>query len=313
MLVNYRITLQYDGSRYNGWQKQGNTRNTIQGRLEELLSKYFEQPVEVNGSGRTDAGVHALGQVANFKVELPEGYRDEAGGEVKKEAINETRKKAGKKAGNEVRGEVIAEVGEAARDEAERSAAGDKAAGESSNESAEKVMNRLNSYLPEDIRIIHMEIADVRFHARLNAVSKEYRYYVSLDRKKDVFGRKYMAALEKPERLDINRMRDAARKLVGEHDFQGFSDNRSNKSTIRRIDSIDIGFKGRDEDCVEFVFRGNGFLYHMVRLIVGTLLSIGVGDSDAGIIEEIFDSRDRHSVPFMAPAEGLFLYAVYYV
>ncbi len=262
MTVNYKITLQYDGTRYNGWQKQGNTKNTIQGKLEEILSKYFSQKIELNGSGRTDAGVHAACQAANFKVGYPEENADK---------------------GTESRDEAV-------------------------------IMDELNGFLPEDIRILSLERVDNRFHARLNAVGKEYRYYISLDKKRDVFARRYMAAIEQPESLDIERMRAASKKLLGEHDFQGFSDNKSKKSTIRRIDSVDFKVcdRGADGNCLEIVFKGNGFLYHTVRLLVGTLLSIGLNESETDIIDVIFESRDRRKVPSMVPAEGLFLYKVEY-
>lgn len=252
MIINYKIILQYDGTRYNGWQKQGNTKNTIQGKIEETLAKYFDQEIELHGSGRTDAGVHAVGQVANFKVD----YKTE--------------------------------------------------------KTDEQIKDELNSFLPEDIKIVSLEQADSRFHARLNATEKEYRYYISLDKKRDVFTRKYMAVLGHPEKLDAERMKSASAKLIGEHDFQGFSDNKSKKSTIRRIDSIQFEMHNRSGEYMEIIFRGDGFLYHTVRFIVGTLLAVGMGEADEGIIDEIFDSRDRRKVPYMAPAEGLFLYSVEY-
>ncbi len=290
-MVNYKMVLQYDGTRYNGWQKQGNTRNTIQGRLEEILSRYFGQEIELHGSGRTDAGVHAVGQVANFKVD------ERAGAE-----------KRSKSSGNDA----------------------EKTPGE-------KIKNELNSFLPEDIKILTLEQADNRFHARLNAVEKEYRYYISLDSKRDVFGRKYMAELENSEKLDIGKMKAASLRFLGEHDFQGFSDNKSKKSTIRRIDSIEFRLHvsqtsnlsdETDNTCheaagntdtevmrgghIEIIFRGNGFLYHTVRLIVGTLLAVGMGEISENVVDEIFESRDRRKIPYMAPAEGLFLYKVEY-
>lgn len=263
MTVNYKMVLQYDGTRYNGWQKQGNTKNTIQGKLEEILSRYFLQELELNGSGRTDAGVHAACQTANFKVDYSKKNAE-------KDMVDMSTPAA--------------------------------------------IMDELNGFLPEDIRILSLEMVDNRFHARLNAVGKEYRYYISLDRKRDVFARRYMAAIEHPERLDVEKMKSASEKLIGEHDFQGFSDNKSKKSTVRRIDNVDFNIcdMGNDGKCLEIIFRGNGFLYHTVRLLVGTLLSIGLNESKADIIEAVFESRDRRKVPYMAPAEGLFLYKVEY-
>ena len=196
MILNYKIILQYDGTRYNGWQKQGNTKNTIQGKLEEIISKYFGQEIELHGSGRTDAGVHAMGQVANFKVDNEKTENGKCG------------------------------------------ISHDMRTDKSGDAAVEKMKNELNLFLPEDIKILSLK-ADNRFHARLNAVKKEYRYYISLDKKRDVFGRKYMAELENPEKLDIEKMKNASLRFLGEHDFQGFSDNKSKKSTIRRIDGID--------------------------------------------------------------------------
>lgn len=250
MSVNYMMILQYDGTRYNGWQKQGNTENTIQGRLEQILSKYFGQRIEVQASGRTDAGVHAVGQTASFKAD---------------------RKSEGRELTD--------------------------------------IMDELNSYLPEDIRILSLTQAEPRFHARLNAKEKEYRYYISLDQKKDVFARRYMIQLEEPRKLDIQRMEQAAGQLMGEHDFAGFSDNRSNKSTVRNI--YDIRFV-KENGRLTVIFRGNGFLYHMVRLIMGTLLEIGFGRAEESLIREILETKDRKKVPTMAPAQGLFLYKVSY-
>ena len=295
MIVNYKMILQYDGTRYNGWQKQGNTKNTIQGKIEEILFKYFGQEIELHGSGRTDAGVHAVGQVANFKVEYQKASIDKIY-------------------------------------EAENNIGADKEAGRLKDNAVEKIKDELNSFLPEDIRILTLEQADNRFHARLNAVEKEYRYYISLDRKRDVFARKYMAQLEYPEKLDMERMRSASEKFIGEHDFQGFSDNKSKKSTIRRIDSIEFRLCSENIDnadnytekahngnvsavqdgCLEIIFRGNGFLYHTVRLIVGTLLAVGMGEASANVVDAVFESCDRKRVPYMAPAEGLFLYRVEY-
>lgn len=256
MIQNYKMILQYDGTRYNGWQKQGNTASTIQGKLEEIITLYFSQHVELQASGRTDAGVHAIGQVVNFKVNC--GDREYA---------------------------------------------------------VDKLKDDLNSYLPEDIRITELSKADLRFHARLNAVQKEYRYYISLERKVNVFSRKYMLSLEKPEKLDIERMRRASRLMLGEHDFQGFSDNRTKKSTVRCITSINFELKHSDDfrgEYLEISFCGNGFLYHTVRLLVGTLIGIGMGTAQEDIIGDIFYSKDRRKVPYLAPAEGLFLYKVSY-
>ena len=253
MSINYMMVMEYDGTRYNGWQKQHNTDNTIQGRLETILSRYFSEDIEVHGSGRTDAGVHAKGQVANFKVH-------------------------------------------------EKSIPSSSSAG---------IMKDLNGYLPEDIRILSLKEAEPRFHARLNAKSKTYRYCIDISDKKDVFLRKYSMLLNRMPNIEL--MRTAAEKFLGEHDLAGFSDTKTKKSTVRRIDSItfstDTALSGTH---LYIEFTGNGFLYHTVRLITGTLLSIGLGESNIDIIDSILSTCNRKQVPFMVPAEGLFLMEVRY-
>lgn len=258
--MNYKITLEYDGSRYNGWQRQGNTDNTIQGKLEEILRKYFEQDIEVHGSGRTDSGVHALGQVANFKIFkhfIPDEF------DLEKPDI---------------------------------------------------IMHNLNSFLPEDIRITSMEIVDSRFHARLNAKSKLYRYRLCLTDKRNVFERKYCALLpDTSKSLDINTMKAASTSFIGEHDLACFSDTKTKKSTVRHVESITFSTETTDNDTYLIVdFKGNGFLYHTVRLMMGTLIKIGLGECKPSIIEEILNTNNRKLVPYMAPAEGLFLVKVDY-
>ena len=258
-MINYKIILEYDGSKYNGWQRQGNTDNTIQGRLENLLSRYFSQTIEIHGSGRTDAGVHALGQVANFKID-----ESLAGEEL---CLRDT----------------------------------------------DYLITSINRYLPEDIRITDMQIVDNRFHARLNAKSKTYQYRICLSDKKGVFERKYCASIQNPSLLNIDAMKEASKTLLGEHDFVGFSDSKTKKSTVRRIDSIAFSTKNIAGNTYLMVdFCGNGFLYHTIRLIMGTLIKIGLGEVSPSIINEILASGNRKLVPFLAPAEGLFLINVNY-
>jgi len=198
MKKNFMVVLEYDGSRYDGWQKQGNTGNTIQGKIEAVLSRWAGEPVEVHGSGRTDAGVHARGQAANFHLDS----------------------------------RICPEAGMA--------------------------MRYLNQYLPEDIRVLEAEEMPERFHARLSAVRKTYAYYVEMSDKKGVFERKYVYGLG--EQPDLEAMRKAAGYLVGEHDFKSFCSNkRMKKSTVRRLERIEINPKGTK---IEFVFTGNGFLLY---------------------------------------------------
>ena len=211
MKKNIKLILEYDGSRYDGWQKQGNTDNTIQGKLESILQKWTGEEIEIHGSGRTDAGVHAKGQVANFHTtcDMPTG----------------------------------------------------------------EMLKYMNSYLPQDIAVTAVEEAGERFHSRLNVVRKCYRYQVWNSEIPNVFQGKYL--LSHPEPLDIEAMRLAASYLTGEHDFKAFTSNKKGKkSTVRRIERITIE---KDGPLITFSFCGNGFLYHMVRILTGTLLEVGRG------------------------------------
>ena len=246
---NIKITLQYDGSRYDGWQKQGNTDETIQGKLEQILEKMAGQTIEAHGSGRTDAGVHAWGQVANFHLPA--------------------------------------------------SCAG---------MSAEELKAYLNRYLPDDIAVLSAQEAGTRFHSRLNAVSKTYCYRIETAAKKNVVERRYVYGLGEP--LDIASMRRAAAYLTGEHDFKAFcSLKRIKKSTVRNLTAIELTMQ---ESVCELHFRGNGFLYNMVRILTGTLIEVGLHKRTPESVAEALFSCDRALAGFTAPPEGLFLERVEY-
>ena len=245
-MSNYRIKIQYDGSRYRGWQRQQGEKNTIQGRIEQVLSKQMEFPVTIDGAGRTDAGVHAKEQVANFRL--------------------------------------------------------------NTEKTTQQLQDVLNEYLPEDIRILKVEEAGERFHSRLNATGKVYEYCLCKKDGFDVFGRKYMWQMDKE--LDVMRMRQAAEKLVGEHDFKGFCTKASRKkSTERNLYDITIT---EDENRIYLTFYGSGFLYNMVRIMVGTILEIAAGSKPQGCIPQILEQRDRAAAGFTAPAWGLYLDRVFY-
>lgn len=244
-MKNYKITLQYDGTKYNGWQRQGNTKNTIQERFENVLSKMCGKDVEIFASGRTDAGVHADEQTANFKCDIEMCLQD--------------------------------------------------------------ILQYMNKYLPEDIRVTSIEEADLRFHSRLNAVSKTYEYTIATE-KPDVFIRKYVYFVDK--KPDVERMRKAAKRIIGKHDFKGFSSvGRSKKSTVRTVNSIEIR---EENELIKIRINGNGFLYNMVRIICGTLYDIGIGTLGEGIIEEILEEKNRAKAGVTLPASGLRLVKVYY-
>lgn len=244
--MNYKLTIQYDGTRYDGWQRQGNTDNTLQGRLEGVLSRMVGKPVEIQGAGRTDAGVHARGQVAS--VHLPEGY------------------------------------------------------------TPQEVQNYLNRYLPEDVAVVDVVEVGERFHARLSATGKEYRYHIRMGSVPDVFARKYQYRVEEP--LDLAAMERAAGYLTGKHDFRSFCGNRRfKKSTVREVFHIGVEVCGSD---LTLVYRGDGFLYNMVRILTGTLLEVGLGQRTPESMVDILEARERTAAGKTAPAQGLVLQEVYY-
>lgn len=245
-MPNFKLTIQYDGSRYDGWQRQGNTDNTIQGKLEVVLSRLAGRPVEVHGAGRTDAGVHALGQTAS--VRLPDGL------------------------------------------------------------TPEEILDYANRYLPGDIAVIAAERADDRFHARLSAKGKVYRYHLRVGSIPDVFRRKYQYQVDGP--LDLAAMERAAALLTGTHDYRSFCSNkRYKKSTVRTIHAIEITADGPD---VTLTFRGTGFLYNMARILTGTLLEVGLGERLPEDIPAILAAKDRAAAGKTAPAQGLTLVKVEY-
>lgn len=246
MSRNFRLLLQYDGTDFDGWQKQGNTDNTIQGKLEQVLSRLEGQAVEVFGAGRTDAGVHAEEQTANVRLNA---------------SVTET-----------------------------------------------ELKDYLNRYLPESILVLDVKKAGDRFHSRLNAVGKIYVYRLDMADKCSVFQRKYTYALG--QSLDLEAMRQAAGYLIGTHDFRSFCSNRHmKKSTVRTIESIDIRVRGTQ---VEIWIQGDGFLYNMVRIIVGTLIETGQGKRLPESTLEIIRAGKREEAGFTAPAKGLFLKKVLY-
>ena len=248
-MKNYKLILQYDGTRYLGWQKLGSDKEkdrTIQGKLEAVLSKMTGFPVEVQGSGRTDAGVHALCQVVSCRLETAMG--------------------------------------------------------------AKEIREYVNEYLPEDIALVQVEEAPDRFHARLNAKAKTYRYAINNSVVPDVMRHKFEMQVKEP--LDTRAMEEAASYLVGVHDFLNFSSlKKSKKSTIREIYSVTVT---RNEEKITMDFYGNGFLYNQVRIMTGTLIEVGKGERTPESVKEIFTASSREAAGFTAPAKGLTLMNVEY-
>lgn len=242
---NLRLDICYDGTRYKGWQRLTGVDNTIQGKLEQTLSRILGEPIEISGSGRTDAGAHAAGQVANFHC---------------------------------------------------RSAM-----------PCQEILSQLRRYLPEDIGIYSCEEAAERFHARLNAKKKTYQYRLWNSGEPCVFDRRFV--MVDPTALDLEKMRRAAAFLVGEHDFSAFNANKKMKnSTVRRIDRVEINRVGHE---IRFQFEGNGFLYNMVRIMVGTLLEVGRGERAPDSIPGLFGGKREDAGPLVS-ASGLCLMEVVY-
>lgn len=244
-MKNYKMIIMYDGTRYYGWQHQPD-RDTIQGKIENVLSRMCEAPVEVIGAGRTDAGVHARGMVANAQMET--------------------------------------------------------------RLSAEEIRDYLNRYLPDDIAVKEVREASDRFHARYNAVGKTYSYTCFVGPVKPVFGHRYVYRLE--EMPDTEKMQEAAKLLMGEHDFRNFCMNpRMKKSTVRIVDKIEIVHKG---GYLYLNFHGTGFLQNMVRIMTGTLLEVGYGRMSLEEVKEVLESTERKKAGPTAPAQGLCLMEVDY-
>ncbi|MBZ9684930.1 tRNA pseudouridine(38-40) synthase TruA [Clostridium estertheticum] len=243
---NIKIVIEYDGTKYKGWQRLGDSDNTIQHKIETVLSKMAGENIEITASGRTDAGVHATNQVANFRTE--------------------------------------------------------------SSMSDHKMRSYCYEYLPEDIVVKSVEEVDMNFHARYNAKVKKYVYNICNNKAHNVFNRKYEYHIPQP--LNIEKMRKASEYLIGEHDFQSFTTLKTKKkSTVRNIYTINIV---NEDGNIEISIQGNGFMKNMVRLIVGTLIEVGLGERPADGINDILDKKERKYSGHIAPAKGLFLDEVNY-
>lgn len=172
----------------------------------------------------------------------------------------------------------------------------------------DEIRDYLNRYLPDDICVKEVRIASDRFHSRYNAIGKTYCYTCYIGDVKPVFNRKYVYVLD--QKPDVQEMKKAAEYLIGTHDFASFCSNpRMKKSTVRKVDRIDIQKKG---DLLTFTFHGSGFLQHMVRILTGTLLEVGFGKRAPESISDLIDAKDRKLAGFTAPAKGLCMMQVDY-
>ncbi|MFH1398190.1 MAG: tRNA pseudouridine(38-40) synthase TruA [Candidatus Omnitrophota bacterium] len=241
---NIKLTIEYDGTAYHGWQAQKNTRQTIQEIIEKVLKGILQEEVSLFGSGRTDRGVHALAQVANFKT---------------RSEISLSRLKLG-----------------------------------------------LNSLLPKDIVITGIKEVPLDFHSQRSVKSKLYRYTLLNRKFPSAFLYKYAWLYHIPLNLDL--MKKEASRLLGKHDFKSFKATRKDKkSSIRTIYELKIKKAG---DFIYIDIRGNGFVYNMVRSIVGTL--VGIGNGKLGNIRRILLAKNRKAAGVTAPACGLCLMKVEY-
>jgi tRNA pseudouridine38-40 synthase len=240
-----KLTVVYDGTRFVGWQRQAEG-ESIQGHLEDALARFEGGPITVHGAGRTDAGVHALGQVASARVTF--------------------------------------------------------------SHDASTITRALNAQLPPEIRVTSVEDAPEEFHARFSAKSKTYRYQIRNTPTASPFDRFWMWHV--PEPLALDAMSDAATMLVGTHDFAAFRSAGSEvESTVRTI--FDSRWRNA-AGVLTYEVSGNGFLRHMVRAIVGTLVEVGRGWRPPGDIESLLAGGMRAQAGATAPAHGLTLASVVY-
>jgi len=240
-----KVTISYDGTAYKGWQLQKNAK-TIQEEMEDAVEKVFGKRHRLYGASRTDAGVHAIEQVAHFKA--------------------------------------------------------------ASAIPIHKIPRALNALLAEDIAIKKAEEMYPDFHARFDAKEKHYRYYIFNSKSRDPFKEKYSWRV--PYRLDVPLMRREASILIGEHDFRSFqAKDKRERSSVRNIFYIDIT---KRKNSLIIDIAANGFLYNMVRNIVGTLVELARGYFPPGSMQKILKNKDRRTAGPTAPAKGLFLVEVKY-
>lgn len=243
---NIKLTIAYDGTAYHGFQRQINA-ITVQQILEEKLSKIFLHSVTVNGSARTDTGVHAYGQVVNFQT--------------------------------------------------------------SGTIPAERIAIASRGLLPRDIVILAAEEVDLSFHARISATGKLYVYRIHQSPSANPFLRNYAWHIISP--LNVPAMQEAAQAIIGTHDFSAFRGANTTQvvSPVRTIFQAEVQ---QVSDIIEFRVWGNGFLYHMVRNLVGTLVDIGRGRRKSGDMGALLAGKDRSKAGMTAPAQGLYLQEVFY-
>jgi len=241
---SFKLTLAYDGTDFRGWQAQAEGR-TVQSAVEHALQAVTGKPTRVAASGRTDSGVHAIGQIASFQSDttLPE----------------------------------------------------------------EVLQRALNANLPLDVRVLAVSALPFDFHAIRDIVAKRYRYIILNGRVHDVFERRYCWFIPRP--LNVGAMRRAARHLIGQQDFAALQSAGSpRKSTVRTIHDVTLKCHKRDELVrIAIEVEADGFLYNMVRNLVGTLCLVGLGRKSSRWVAQVLQSRDRRQAGPTAPPQGLYL------
>jgi len=245
MFYLIKLCISYNGTHFSGWQRQQKKR-TVQGVIEGQLSELFRKPIEIDGAGRTDRGVHAYGQVATFEVEtsIPK----------------------------------------------------------------DKIKLLIDRRMPADIGIQSLEFVEENFHARYSAKGKRYAYRIHHGIGKDPMCSDHFLHVDK--QLDIPIMKAVAKKLIGEKDFRSFMASGSSvQNTVREIYEISF-IESPNELRIEFY--GNGFLYNMIRIIVGLMLDVESGKIALNDIESIIAAKDRSALKLTAPSQGLYLVKVYY-
>lgn len=242
-----KCVIAYDGTHFQGYQVQPNKR-TVQGEVEKILqSMHKGEAVRIYASGRTDATVHAKGQVIHFDSPL--------------------------------------------------------------NLNSDAWKRALNTQLPDDIAVESSEITTPDFHARFASKGKEYHYHVYTGQERDPFTRHH--AYHFPYPLNKVDMKKAMESFLGTHDFTSFCSAKTEiEDRVRTIEAFQL-IENNDQELI-FQIRGNGFLYNMVRIIVGTVLEVGTGRRKAEEIVEILEAKDRTKAGKTAPGHGLYLWKVYY-
>lgn len=241
--MRYKCIVSYDGTNFHGFQVQDNLR-TVQEEIEKVLKVITKTDTRIYPAGRTDTGVHGIGQVFHFDTEI-----------VMKEW---------------------------------------------------NMKNAINSRLPRDIYIKEVEYASEDFHSRFTKHTKEYHYIIDLNEYDPLLGNyRYFYR----HKLDIDKMIEASKVFVGEHDFASFTKNHKMENTVRTIYSIDYEFKDK---VLTLKFKGNGFLHNMIRIIVAMLIEVGNNRMEIDRLKEIMELKNRKLAPKTAPANGLYLYEIVY-